>query len=157
MLPMELENSESLLLVQRVLGQMLFYPPNVAGWPGGKTWIDSSTLMFRLRLPQLLNDNDELNVTGKTDDDQMGGEEMKNKTAKLNKAIKTDIDWNKYTSNFESIPKANLTNAIVDALFQVKTTLNAHTLKDYIDETDRDSFIRTITVQLMSTPEYQMC
>ena len=57
-LPMELNNNESLLLVQRVLGQMLFYPPNVSGWPGGKAWIDSSTLMFRLRLPQLLSDKD---------------------------------------------------------------------------------------------------
>src|SRR5690606_13687704 len=59
MIPMKLENNESLMLIQRLLGQVLFYPPNVAGWPGGRAWIDSSTLMVRLRLPQLLNDNDE--------------------------------------------------------------------------------------------------
>ncbi|OYW18695.1 MAG: hypothetical protein B7Z54_05550, partial [Sphingobacteriales bacterium 12-47-4] len=34
MLPMELENEESLLFLQKALGQVLFYPPNVAGWPG---------------------------------------------------------------------------------------------------------------------------
>ena len=51
MLPMTLENENALLILQRVLGQMLFYPPNVAGWAGGKTWIDSSTLMMRMRIP----------------------------------------------------------------------------------------------------------
>jgi uncharacterized protein (DUF1800 family) len=32
-----------------LLGQMLLYPPNVAGWPSGKVWIDSSTLLLRCR------------------------------------------------------------------------------------------------------------
>lgn len=38
-----------MLLVQaaRVMGQMLFYPPNVKGWEGGQTWINSSTLLTR--------------------------------------------------------------------------------------------------------------
>ena len=35
MLPMEIENNEAQLLVQKLMGQTLFYPPNVAGWPGG--------------------------------------------------------------------------------------------------------------------------
>ena len=158
-LPMKLENSESLLLVQRVLGQMLFYPPNVAGWPGGKTWIDSSTLMFRLRLPQLFNDSDELNVQGKTDDDQaMGNGEMKSRNmGKFGKAINADINWNDYASKFESVPRENLTSALVNTLFQVNTSLSKDSLKNYVDESGRNNFIRTATIQLMSTPEYQMC
>ncbi|WP_418303943.1 DUF1800 domain-containing protein [Pandoraea vervacti] len=31
----------------RVLGQDLFRPPNVKGWPGGDAWIDSTTLLAR--------------------------------------------------------------------------------------------------------------
>ena len=54
MIPMELDKPEMQLLFQRALGQILFYPPNVAGWPGGKNWIDSSALMLRMRLPQIL-------------------------------------------------------------------------------------------------------
>ena len=46
LLPMELDKPEVQLLFERALGQILFYPPNVAGWPGGKNWIDSSTLML---------------------------------------------------------------------------------------------------------------
>jgi uncharacterized protein (DUF1800 family) len=30
------------------MGQVLFYPPNVAGWPAGTAWINSSTLLTRL-------------------------------------------------------------------------------------------------------------
>jgi uncharacterized protein (DUF1800 family) len=30
------------------MGQSLFYPPNVAGWPSGSSWINSSTLLYRI-------------------------------------------------------------------------------------------------------------
>jgi len=58
LLPMQLENDYIQLLFQRALGQLLFYPPNVAGWPGGTAWIDSSSLMLRLRIPQLIKDDE---------------------------------------------------------------------------------------------------
>ena len=168
MLPMELDNPETLLLLQRVLGQMLFYPPNVAGWPGGKSWIDSSTLMLRLRLPQLISDNDDFNIVPKSDDDQMMGrmdsEEMaikkgkaKKGAGKLGKPIQADIDWSAYTKNFESIPRENLTTALTDALFQTNTKLTTAGIKSFVDESGRENFIKTATIQLMSTPEYQMC
>ena len=51
--PMEIQNPENLIAYQKLLGQMLLYPPNVAGWPSGKSWIDSSTLMLRLQMPQI--------------------------------------------------------------------------------------------------------
>jgi uncharacterized protein (DUF1800 family) len=31
------------------LGQDLFYPPNVGGWPGGRTWITAQTMIGRAR------------------------------------------------------------------------------------------------------------
>ena len=49
-LPMQLEKPENLIVYQKLLGQMLLYPPNVAGWPSGNSWIDSSTSMFRLKV-----------------------------------------------------------------------------------------------------------
>jgi uncharacterized protein (DUF1800 family) len=30
------------------MGQVPFEPPNVAGWPGGASWLNSSTMMARL-------------------------------------------------------------------------------------------------------------
>lgn len=32
------------------MGQVLFEPPNVKGWPGGRAWITSSTYLFRCNL-----------------------------------------------------------------------------------------------------------
>jgi hypothetical protein len=36
------------------LGQGLFRPPNVKGWPGGRAWINSSTLLDRANLVEHL-------------------------------------------------------------------------------------------------------
>jgi len=30
-------------------------------------------------------------------------------------------------------------------------------MKNYVDANSRESFIKTATIQLMSTPEYQLC
>jgi uncharacterized protein (DUF1800 family) len=167
MLPMDIQNDEAQLVVQRILGQMLFYPPNVAGWPGGKTWIDSSTLMMRLRLPQLINDQDELNVRPKMDDDQMMGRadddndvEVKNKRKgynKIGKPINATIEWDAYTRYFEAIPRESLLSTIAGSVLQVKMGVPAELIKNSADSTSRESFIKSVTLQLMSVPEYQMC
>ncbi len=38
----------------RALGQNLFYPPNVKGWPGGASWINSTTLLARKQFVEQL-------------------------------------------------------------------------------------------------------
>jgi hypothetical protein len=73
LLPMKIANEEVQLSLQRLLGQLLFYPPNVAGWPGGANWIDSSTLMFRLQIPELIYASEEFHLKPKEDDDQTMG------------------------------------------------------------------------------------
>jgi hypothetical protein len=30
------------------MGQDLFYPPNVAGWPGGRSWLTTQTIIARV-------------------------------------------------------------------------------------------------------------
>ena len=44
---LEIPESRALALLLRNLGQDLFAPPNVRGWPGGAHWINSSTLLAR--------------------------------------------------------------------------------------------------------------
>ncbi len=36
------------------LGQNLFFPPNVAGWEGGRVWINANTLLARYNIPRTL-------------------------------------------------------------------------------------------------------
>ena len=160
MLPMKLENEEALLLLQRLLGQILFYPPNVAGWPGGKTWIDSSTLMMRMRIPQLINDRDEFDIKPKTDDDQMMGrndDDIKATMGKKARPINAEIDWSKYLGYYNNIPRGELVNDIAGNLLQTKKAVSAGIINEYSDTDDKESFIKTATIQIMSTPEYQLC
>ena len=42
------------LFVSRQLGQDLFAPPNVKGWPGGEAWMNSATLLQRKQLLERL-------------------------------------------------------------------------------------------------------
>jgi uncharacterized protein (DUF1800 family) len=167
MLPMTLENEQALIVLQRILGQMLFYPPNVAGWPGGKTWIDSSTLMMRMRIPQLINDEDEMNVKPKDDDDQMmgrkDGEEqiIKKSGGKTNvlkkQQINANVDWNLYVKSLEKVAREDLIDAMSKLLLQVKPGIGNDVIRQYANESDRGNFIKSATIQIMSTPEYQLC
>jgi uncharacterized protein (DUF1800 family) len=42
----------------RQMGQVLFAPPNVKGWDGGKAWITTSTLLFRYNFANYLINGD---------------------------------------------------------------------------------------------------
>lgn len=165
MLPLKLQDEESLLLLQRALGQLLFYPPNVAGWPGGRNWIDSSTLMLRMRIPQLLNETDEFNIRPKDDDDQMMGrrdnpaakEKMAAAGGRISRPIRVEIDWKPLLKGFEPVPREKLLPRLSELLLQVPAQWPPELVKQFSDETGRENFIRTATLQLMSTPEYQLC
>ncbi len=40
--------------IYRQLGQIPFYPPNVKGWDGGKSWINTGTLAYRYQIARWL-------------------------------------------------------------------------------------------------------
>ncbi len=160
MLPMEFERPEVQLLYQRLLGQVLFNPPNVAGWPGGKNWIDSSSLMYRLRLPRLLHDDDDVNASPKDDDDVMMGVPGRatgsaGKTEARKGLVNVDIDWKTYVAQFQQVSKERLAETIAAVLLPVGT-VNLDMLMQYVERDSREHYIRSLTIGLMSTPEYQM-
>ncbi|MFO0999210.1 MAG: DUF1800 domain-containing protein [Planctomycetaceae bacterium] len=51
-------NSFELASAMQTLGQGLLYPPSVKGWDGGRSWINSSTLLGRSNLVRLLMTNE---------------------------------------------------------------------------------------------------
>ena len=156
MIPMELDKPEMQLLFQRALGQILFYPPNVAGWPGGKNWIDSSALMLRMRLPQILTNMDDFIIRPKDDDDTMMGMEgvdVKRPTRKMN-AI---VNWDIVMKAFKEIPRQDLIQNISSVVLQTRHDINADILDKYVDRQSREAYIQTAFIELMSTPEYQLC
>lgn len=164
LLPMELEAEELQLLFQRALGQVLFYPPNVAGWPGGRNWIDSSSLMLRLRIPQLIKDDDTFELSTKADDDQQMGmkENFKKKAgmgsfAKTGFQVRANVDWQKYAGQFDGISREQLFDVLQNTVLQTSRSINEQALKNIVDSSTRENYIKTTTIALMSTPEYQLC
>lgn len=146
MLPMNIQNPENLIVYQKLLGQMLLYPPNVAGWPNGKSWIDSSTLMVRLQIPQIWSGLRPLEYSPRQDDDiDMG---MKSRETTMNKSFKNPnitIDWARLEKVFAD-------KNCEEYLIQNTKTLDMDSVKNFSDKS-----IKMNIINLMSTPEYQLC
>ena len=156
---MQLENDQSQLLFQRALGQVLFYPPNVAGWPGGKNWIDSSSLMLRLRIPQILSANDALDIRPKTDDDVQMGQMMEG-MKKMKDTVKGGtavIDWPAVNKIFEKVQREKLLENITASVLQTKGKVSTGVLDKYVNSENRENYIKSAVINLMATPEYQVC
>lgn len=159
MLPMEFGREESNLIIERLLGQVLFNPPNVAGWPGGKSWIDSSSLMLRMRLPQLLSSADELNISPKADDDQMMGiEDMRqSRMPAVARLLKTTVEWTNLMKVYSTGQANDVIDSIAASVLQTKSSTPKTVVSQYVNNSTRDILIKSTIIQLMSTPEYQLC
>jgi uncharacterized protein (DUF1800 family) len=162
-LPLEMDNDNAQLLFQKVLGQILFYPPNVAGWPGGRNWIDSSTLMVRLQIPQVLAAKESIVVRPKNDDDvNMGMVKEEQVRIARNKAYadrggSASISWEPVTAIFANVPREKLAQTIIDYLLQTRSRIPDSLLQGYLDASSRESYIKSAIINVMSTPEYQLC
>ncbi|WP_240975098.1 DUF1800 domain-containing protein [Chitinophaga fulva] len=163
--PMAFEQEEVTLVFQRILGQMLFYPPNVAGWPGGRNWIDSSSLMFRLRVPQVILYSQVLNIRPKELTPEMGDGGNYKMTLQINdflkrqfaKKVNARINWDPYVQGYSDVPRENLADAIAGVLLQQPGNVKKTLLEKYADTSSREGYIKTVTIDVMSTPEYQLC
>ncbi|HWZ03546.1 MAG TPA: DUF1800 domain-containing protein [Mucilaginibacter sp.] len=143
------DRPEMLMQFQRALGQVLFYPPNVAGWPGGRNWIDSSSLMYRLKIPSTLLNGGLIDFTGKADpEDEAYLATVRNQQQFVNTRVQAIADWDKFLS---VVPK-NISNAEI-AQFLLEPKLNNIILNKVNGMTDT----KAMAIELVSTPEYQLC
>ncbi len=164
-LPMKIRNEEVQILLQRLLGQWLFNPPNVAGWPGGTAWIDSSSLMLRLRIPGLIKNDETINIKPKGNDDvEMGRKEMLTVgNAKAKKPgggyqIVASIDWKAFEKGLGKTEKAELYATLESLLLQTPAgSVAQNALQPLIRNTSDETYLQTLVIALMSTPEYQLC
>ncbi|WP_178986593.1 DUF1800 domain-containing protein [Winogradskyella helgolandensis] len=142
--PVTFEKEKDLIKIQKLLGQTLLDPPNVAGWKGDKAWIDANTIMIRLKLPSVILNNAVI-ASGKYD-------EFKKKFMTKHKGrlpFKTTPNWTTFLENFEAVPTEELQDYIIQGAINKGTA-------DYLQTLSKVSK-REYCVQLMSLPEYQMC
>lgn len=144
--------------IQKVLGQTLFDPPNVAGWPEGLSWIDSSTLMYRIRLPEVLLQDAETLVAPKEDFDAQEAMRMQGETGPKGKKVKTSYQTMALTKKFAQINDDEMTKKIGSHLLLAKADESRYKLIDkYTAGSDKNTRIIRTTIYLMSLPEYQLC
>jgi uncharacterized protein (DUF1800 family) len=156
MLPMQIGNPDVQLLMQRVLGQVLFYPPNVAGWPGGKDWIDGASLMYRMQIPRMVASKEIPAIRTKDDDDQDMGMGRKYERRAV-RPLDTRIDWNTHITGMAGIKRETLLTATAQLLWQTTRMPDAAALEKHLDQASREAYIRSAFIRLMGSPEYQLC
>lgn len=151
-LQVDFVDKSPVLYTQKILGQVLFNPPNVAGWPGGKAWIDSSSLLSRLQIPQLLFRNAVSNVSVKESGD-VNEEPIKQK---IRFAIR--MDWQGFAQSFKDVADADLGKTLASYLLQVPISdkFLKH-IEKRISTKERSETVKQLCVSLMSTIEYQLC
>jgi len=150
-------NDKQLLGYQKALGQALFMPPNVAGWPGGRAWIDSSSLLLRLQLPSILFKNAEFAVRLKDDENDITPQ-----TTGKERLVR-----NPHTTHLPLAPMQQLLGATppaeqpqVLARFLLQAPLRPENLalvqQAAAHAATPEERLRTTLVSLLSLPEYQL-
>lgn len=149
------EQQQSVIFIQRTLGQVLLYPPNVAGWPGGRNWIDSSSLLFRMQLPNVLLQAGEVNIKPKEDGD-VNTEVL---ARRGNRLLSATVSWAAFEQAFAPVSADKLPDVLAAYLLQqpLGQTQRALVLKRIQPDSSRSEQIRSLTAAIMALPEYQLC
>jgi len=123
------------------LGQVLFAPPNVKGWDGGRAWISASSLLYRYNLATYL-------LSGKAR--ILGGGKTKTAEIPLNQIAPAD---SRSTSE-------HLLDLLAFRIFNFPTTPKDRvTYLTYLRKYPTpyaDSTVRDLMQLMMGTPEYQL-
>ncbi|MDQ3277201.1 MAG: DUF1800 domain-containing protein, partial [Bacteroidota bacterium] len=63
----------------------------------------------------------------------------------------------RYSAHFAATPREQLVEEINRVLLQVKPSYGNALIQQHADSSSREAFVRSVTLQVMSTPEYQLC
>lgn len=147
--PITFKTKKQVLQIQRLLGQTLLDPPNVAGWKGGRNWIDSNTIVLRLKLPSLLLNNSYIsNIKNRNEDVIMDIKKQQFKK-KYGKRFNTETNWGYFEKHFRNVTLQDMDRHILACPVNEKAKAYLETLAKVSKQ--------EYCIQLMSLPEYQMC
>lgn len=129
-------DEKSVRRIQQYLGQVLFEPPNVAGWAGGRRWIDASRFALRLRLGSLILNKGYIMDELSPELDAQISKKTKRKDLKFFEEVDWDVFW-----------KKNKDASVFDLLIRNENS----NLKSVYDNKDTKTILR-----LLSTPDFQL-
>ncbi|TGE21808.1 DUF1800 domain-containing protein [Hymenobacter aquaticus] len=155
-LGVELQDQKPLIVFQKALGQTLFEPPNVAGWAGGRSWIDSSTLLFRLQLPAVLLKNAEISIALKEDENDLDPQQTRADRT-FRQQVQAKAKLAPLGVLLAKTPEAQQPTVLSQFLLQAPIRPeNLRLVAQVAQQAPADGRLRTMVTSLLSLPEYQL-
>jgi uncharacterized protein (DUF1800 family) len=145
----------------RQMGEILFAPPNVKGWDGGKAWISTSTLLFRYNFANYLINGDAVMPMAAKQPGKAGGDLGYRWGEKLAEQIKRDpIDVSKLApADLREKPR-ELVDLMSRRLFQAPAPeKETRAFVDYLESKKPDAgdeTMRGLVHLMMSTSRFQL-
>ncbi|WP_375436795.1 DUF1800 family protein [uncultured Hymenobacter sp.] len=153
---LQLVDDKPLIVFQKALGQTLFEPPNVAGWVGGRNWIDSSSLLYRLQLPSVLLRNTEFNVALKEDENDIAPQVSKGDRT-FRQQVKTTVKLAPLQAMLAETAPAQHAGKLSEFVLQVPIRPdNLVLIQKAADNAPAEGRLRAMITSLLSLPEYQL-
>jgi uncharacterized protein (DUF1800 family) len=155
MFEVQFDDDSVWITAQEALGQTLFYPPNVAGWPGGRSWIDNTTIVLRMKLPLIIFASYEYDLALKP---LLGmGNATKPEMKKLQK-VQAAANWDGMIERFKNTPANQLPGELLEHLTTANTDrVDRDLLMKHAEGKSREEAIKGMAIRIMALPEFQMC
>ena len=144
----------------RQMGQILFAPPNVKGWDGGKAWVSTSTLLFRYNFANYLINGDAMRPAA--DPSKQKGADLGFRRGSLfaNIPPRSPIDVSKIIPVELRAKPSELVAYLSTRLFQAPAPEREHeTFLQYLKAREPDTgdaTMRGLVHLMMSTPQFQL-
>ncbi len=143
----------------RQMGQILFAPPNVKGWDGGKSWITTSTLLFRYNFANYLINGDAM-LPGNAPPRAQGKAIGFKRGGAAEPARREPIDIAKLAPAALREKPRELVDFVAARLFQTRPSeKDASTFAQYVEARKpdtSDATMRGLVHLMMSTPNFQL-
>ncbi|MBT8304389.1 MAG: DUF1800 domain-containing protein [Bacteroidia bacterium] len=146
-IPLKFNSRKELLKMQSVLNQKLLFPPNVAGWQGGRHWITTNSILVRVKLPSMILERESYSIKAKGDFTKtFQFAYVKNK---FQDKLDVSVDWKSYKKNVKKLKSEEFLSSLILCNVTPGT-------EKYLKSIGRLTKKRNL-VKIMSLPEYQMC
>jgi uncharacterized protein (DUF1800 family) len=151
LLALEFKKPKNQLEVQKALGQVLFFPPNVSGWKGNTNWIDSASLLIRLSIPQYIVNGSAMQLKSKPHFEENPDEQVE-----TIENDKVESDWKELQAAFDNVSEDRLTDTLLTNFIQCNPeNINKEVLKVNANLSKDKRLIQTMA-NVMSLPEFQL-
>ena len=147
----------------RQMGQILFAPPNVKGWDGGKDWITTSTLLFRYNFANYLISGDAMLPAGQAAraKPQDAGLRQSVQRRQLAQQIKREpIDVSKFVPDPLRDKPRQLVELLSGRFFRTRLAeKEINTFVQFLESRKldtSDATMRELVHLMMSTPQFQL-